>query len=66
MDSSNYSNLLQLAPDEQAKSKIRLILNEVAPMENRQVPDPYTGGQQGFVHVYDLLEEAIQSFINKY
>ena len=66
MDSSNYSNLIQLAPDEQSKSKIHLILNEVSPIENRQVPDPYTGGQQGFVHVYNLLEEAIQSFIKKH
>jgi protein-tyrosine phosphatase len=63
MDSSNHSNLIQLAPDESVKNKVRLILNESYPGENRQVPDPYTGGQEGFSHVYELLEEAIQSFL---
>ena len=63
MDSSNHSNLIQQAPDESAKNKVRLLLNEAYPGENRQVPDPYTGGQEGFSHVYELLEEAIQSFL---
>ena len=63
MDSSNHSNLIQLAPNESVKNKVRLILNESYPGENRQVPDPYTGGQEGFSHVYELLEEAIQSFL---
>jgi len=66
MDSSNYTNLIRLAPNEAAKAKVRLILNEAYPGENRQVPDPYTGGQSGFRHVYELLEEAVQSFIRKY
>ena len=63
MDSSNHSNLIQRAPDESAKNKVRLLLNEAYPGENRQVPDPYTGGQEGLSHVYELLEEAIQSFL---
>mgnify|MGYP001626687962 CR=1 FL=1 len=63
MDSSNHSNLIQQAPDESAKNKVRLLLNEAYPGENRQVPDPYTGGQEGFSHVFELLEEAIQSFL---
>ena len=63
MDSSNHSNLIQRAPDESAKNKVRLLLNEAYPGENRQVPDPYTGGKEGFSHVYELLEEAIQSFL---
>ena len=66
MDSSNYSNLIQLAPSDAAKQKVRLILNESYPGENRQVPDPYTGGQQGFTNVYKLLDEAIQSFLKKH
>ena len=63
MDSANYSNLIQLAPSETAKQKVRLILNESYPGENRPVPDPYTGGQEGFTLVYELLDEAIQSFL---
>jgi len=64
MDSSNYSNILRLAPDEESALKVRLIMNEVYPKENRQVPDPYTGGQNGFEEVYDMLELALDEFLN--
>lgn len=63
MDSSNYSNLLQLAPDDALKSKVRLIMNEAYPGENRQVPDPYTGGSEGFESVYHMLEKSITKFL---
>jgi protein-tyrosine phosphatase len=65
MDSSNYSNLCKMAPEEGLKSKIRLIMNEVEPGKNIQVPDPYTGGQSGFSHVFGMLEEAIDAFLEK-
>jgi protein-tyrosine phosphatase len=64
MDSSNYSNILRLAPDEESALKVRLIMNEVYTKENRQVPDPYTGGQNGFEEVYDMLELALDEFLN--
>lgn len=66
MDSSNYSNIVRLAPDEKSKAKVRLIMNEVYPGENRQVPDPYTGGQRGFEDVFDMLELAVDQFLKKH
>jgi len=33
--------------------------------ENRQVPDPYTGGQRGFEEVYDMLELASDEFLEQ-
>lgn len=63
MDSSNYSNLCNMAPEEELKSKVRLIMNEVEPGQNIQVPDPYTGGQSGFSQVFDMLERAIDAFL---
>ena len=65
MDSSNYSNIVRLAPDEQSAAKVRLIMNEIYPGENRQVPDPYTGGQSGFSEVYEMLEQAVNAFIER-
>ena len=66
MDSSNYSNIARLAPDEVSKEKVRLIMNEAYPEENRQVPDPYTGGQRGFEDVYDMLDLAIEKFLEQH
>ncbi|MGB1267472.1 MAG: low molecular weight protein-tyrosine-phosphatase [Schleiferiaceae bacterium] len=66
MDSSNYTNITRLAPDEASKAKVRLIMNEAYPGENRQVPDPYTGGQRGFEEVYDMLDLAIDKFLEQH
>lgn len=66
MDSSNYTNITRLAPDEASRAKVRLIMNEAYPGENRQVPDPYTGGQRGFEDVYDMLELAIDKFLEQH
>ncbi|WP_111709232.1 low molecular weight protein-tyrosine-phosphatase [Lutibacter citreus] len=58
MDNSNYKNIVSLAKNEEDKSKVRFILNEVFPGENLDVPDPYYGGDSGFKNVYDMLDEA--------
>ncbi|MEL0335204.1 MAG: low molecular weight phosphotyrosine protein phosphatase [Flavobacteriales bacterium] len=65
MDSSNYTNLCNMAPEEGLKSKVRLIMNEAEPGKNIQVPDPYTGGQSGFTQVFAMLNGAIDAFLEK-
>ena len=58
MDQSNYDNIIALAETDLHKNKVNLILNEVTPSINAEVPDPYYGGDGGFDHVYNLLDEA--------
>ena len=58
MDSSNYRNIISLAKDENDKQKVKMII------ENSNVPDPYYGGDEGFEHVYKLLHEACQKFLD--
>ena len=60
MDNQNYDDLIRLAKNEQNKKKIKLILNEVSPGENRCVPDPYYGEGNGFEIVYKMLEKACE------
>jgi len=64
MDNSNYKNITKLARNTKDLSKVKLILNESHPQKNRDVPDPYYGGEEGFEKVYHLLDEAC-SFIAK-
>jgi len=66
MDSSNYNNMIALARNEEDKSKVKLILNEVNAGANNAVPDPYYGGDEGFQHVFDLLDVATDVIIEKY
>lgn len=65
MDVSNYNNVLRLARSEEDEQKVKLILNEVFPGEDREVPDPYYGGDQGFENVYQLLSEASDRIIER-
>lgn len=58
MDNSNYSNIISLARTQDDIDKVKLILNEIFPEENLDVPDPYTGGIHGFTTVYNMLDEA--------
>lgn len=65
MDQSNYNNVIALARDEHDKSKVKMILNEVFPGENLDVPDPYYGGDFGFKNVYNMLDEACDVIAKK-
>ena len=65
MDNSNYKDVLALAPNEEAKSKVKLILNEIFPNQNIDVPDPYYGGQDGFENVFDMLDQACEEIARK-
>ena len=65
MDESNYNDIIALATTGVDKSKVKLILNELEPGANQPVPDPYYGGQEGFEHVFDLLDKATDKIIEK-
>jgi len=65
MDTSNLKDILQLAPNENAKRKVHLILNEIYPNENKDVPDPYYGLNDGFEKVYNMLDEACNIIAKK-
>jgi protein-tyrosine phosphatase len=58
MDRDNLAELLAMAPDERARSKVRLLL------EDADVPDPYYGGASGFDDVLDLVTEACARLVD--
>lgn len=47
-------------------SKVDLLLNELYPGEDRDVPDPFYGAEPGYHKVYDLIEKACDAIIEKY
>lgn len=64
MDSDNLSILQSACPSEH-QHKVQLFLDHANNFSERDVPDPYYGGQNGFEHVFDLVEDASQGFYNK-
>jgi len=65
MDNSNKRDVLALARNENDKGKVKMILNEIFPNENVDVPDPYYGGEFGFENVYKLLDKACSVIAEK-
>ncbi len=65
MDNSNYRDVVQLAKTAEHKNKVHLILNELFPNENVDVPDPYYGAVNGFDNVYQMLDEAAEIIAKK-
>lgn len=64
MDASNYSDVIALTENEEQRKKVKMILNESYPGENRRVPDPYFGGDEGFENVYQMLDKACSIIID--
>ena len=60
MDSSNYDNVTALAETHEQKQKVKLIMNELTPNQNQDVPDPYFGMHNGFDIVYAMLDKACE------
>jgi len=65
MDYSNYNNVISLAENESDKQKVKYFLNELFPNENRAVPDPYYGGEQGFENVFELVDKTTDVILEK-
>ncbi|OGS70233.1 MAG: protein-tyrosine-phosphatase [Flavobacteria bacterium RIFCSPLOWO2_12_FULL_35_11] len=65
MDNANYRDVIEMARNEDDIVKVKMILNEVFPNENLDVPDPYLGGDFGFKNVYKMLDEACEIIAKK-
>jgi protein-tyrosine phosphatase len=58
MDIENYQNICSLSTNKSNLLKVKLILNEINPLKDLSVPDPYYGGDFGFENVYKMLDKA--------
>ena len=63
MDRFNMKLLGRLCPAEHA-SKLRLFMEFAPHIETREVPDPYSGSDEDFESVLDLLEAATEGLLD--
>ncbi len=66
MDKSNYKEVERIAGILWDATKVDLLLNELYPKENREVPDPWGGTEKDFQNVYQMIEKACDKIILKY
>ncbi len=64
MDYENYSNLERICPAG-FEHRLRLFLDFASEFEEKEVPDPYYGGDKGFEHVLDLVEDASRGLLKE-
>lgn len=62
MDNDNYQILENLCPDGH-EERLRLFLDFSKEYAEKEVPDPYYGGEQGFEHVFDLVDSASRGLL---
>lgn len=63
MDHDNYHEVKMLDKLKKFQQKIVPMCNFVKKFRETDVPDPYYGGQSGFEHVIDLLEDGCQNLL---
>ena len=65
MDRENLAVLRSLAPDAQARGRVRMLreFDPAAAGGDLDVPDPYYGGARGFDDVLDLVEAACRGLL---
>jgi protein-tyrosine phosphatase len=60
MDEENYRRVAALC---RGSAVVRPFLNFATDSPEREVPDPYSGGPEGFDHVLDLVEGASEGLL---
>lgn len=62
MDNANMAILYRLCPKEQ-RDRLGLFLEYAKNHKQREVPDPYYGGEDGFERVLDMVEDAAEGLL---
>lgn len=66
MDKSNYKEVQRIAGILWDPTKVNLLLNELYPQEDREVPDTWGGSENDFHNVYQMIEKACDKITCKY
>jgi protein-tyrosine phosphatase len=66
MDSANYNDVRRIAGEKWDPARVDLLLNELYPGQNRAVPDPWYGEEEGYHTVYDMVDKACRNIIKKH
>ncbi|WP_232373287.1 low molecular weight protein-tyrosine-phosphatase [Pinibacter aurantiacus] len=59
-------DMRRIAKNKFDESKVELLLNELYPGKNMDVPDPWYGTEPGYHKVYALIEEACEVIVERH
>jgi protein-tyrosine phosphatase len=59
------SDIRRIAKNKFNESKVELLLNELYPGKDMDVPDPWYGAEPGYHEVYSLIDKACEVIVEK-
>lgn len=59
-------DIKKISEDKFDHTKVELLLNEIYPGENRNVPDPWYGTEAGYHEVFEIIHSACNSIVENY
>ncbi|MEN8662566.1 MAG: low molecular weight protein-tyrosine-phosphatase [Lentimonas sp.] len=63
MDNDNLAGAQSLGRSQELWSKIKLFCDYCTEHDETEVPDPYYGGDQGFEHVMNMIEDGCRNLL---
>lgn len=66
MDNDIYNDIKRISSGLWDPSKTDLLMNELSPDQNIDVPDPWYGTEKNFHEVYAMIDKACDAIIEKY
>jgi protein-tyrosine phosphatase len=66
MSKDVLQDIKQVAKEKFQPQKIDLLMNEMYPGENRDIPDPWYGSEEGYHKVFTILYQCCEKIIVKY
>ena len=65
MDKDNLDGARSIARGDEQRAKVKLFCQYCTEHAETEVPDPYYGGDKGFEHVMDLIEDGCQGLLRE-
>jgi len=65
MDRSNLANARALASSQAEAARIALFRDFDPEPDEGEVPDPYYGGEEGFVHVFEIVDRTCRALVTE-
>ena len=66
MSSDVIDDMKRIARKDFDETKVELLLNELFPGQNIDVPDPWYGPEAGYHEVFKLINDACDAIVRKY
>ena len=64
VDRENYRDIIYLDPQEKYRDKVQMMCSFATNHNDKEVPDPYYGGDAGFDYVIDLLLDSCSGLLD--